>query len=79
MCAGAECGAGAQVGWSKGSRHLTANKEEQGFIVRHLLDVFAVLGLAVLVVLGTLAWLVLWLARLARRVWQRKRKAGKQA
>lgn len=67
------------MGWSRGSRHLTANKEEQSFVVRHLLDVFAVLALAALVVLGALAWAVRGVARVVRGLWQRQRKAGKQA
>lgn len=54
---------GTQVGWTHGSSHMRSNAEEQPLYVRHLLDVFAVLGLCAAAALLLAAWACLRLMR----------------
>ena len=52
--------------------------EEQGFVVRNMLDVYAVLGLAVSLILTLLAWAVAAGVRLVLRRWRGSAVGGKR-
>lgn len=57
------------IGWTKGSHHLQI--EEQSWVVRHMIDVFAFLGLIVTALLAALTWAAVKVGRLAVRLLRR--------